>query len=104
MSKKLLDNYIFLLIADSSISNHKKTKFATYNGYVNYIHGEMKAKRIKNISTYIYPIIEEVSLVFGISKEESSKYVAIYFSDKKWKIYHSAVRMARNHFNIFLSA
>lgn len=102
-NKELFEHYVNLAITDISISNCNKTDFSTYGGYATYINGQLTQQNFSTINRYLYEISSEIEELYGMSEEESIKYVVDFFFHKKWERYHKAVNLVRGHFGIFLS-
>lgn len=101
--KELFDHYINLLITDSSISVCNTSDFSSYDVFANYLNNMVNGHLVDKQTRYLTPIIDDLELVYGMDRDECTKYVLVYFLDRKWERYYKAVHMIRGVFGKFLS-
>lgn len=106
--KKTLDHYVYLTLCDLSITefktNHQMNvrSFSTFRGFCNYLHSEIKGKRVKNFMRYVQPLSKELRELYGFPEKECLQYVLRFFNDKMYEKYEKPISMYRAEFNKFL--
>lgn len=99
-----LDNYIFLSICEKSLELFKDSHFSTYIGFCKTLKASIEIEELSKGDLYIiYEIDDYLVKIYGLTPEESNKYIIDFFLKEKYINFEYTVRLSfeffKNSFN-----
>lgn len=94
-----LENYIFLSICEKSLDLFKGSYFSTYANFCGTLKVSMETEDLSRGDLYVvYEIDDYLRTIYGLSVEESNKYIADFFLTEKYLLFEKPVRLTLEYF------